>query len=115
MWLWQDIGHVTFDFVERALGPEGFRGEVQFASVAAELAGTAERQVVGIRDRFADLDAVAHCLLSRPARPGGERPCPAGREGVPLRDLVRQTVPVADRRLRLLLQFFLRAPAASAA
>ncbi|MGW2788157.1 hypothetical protein ACWC3X_44625 [Streptomyces populi] len=70
MWLWQDVGHVTFDFVERAQGSEPFRNEVQFASVAAELAGTAEEQVAGIRDRFADLNAVTHHLLSRPARPG---------------------------------------------
>lgn len=70
MWLWQDVGHVTFDFAEHAQGTEPFRNERQFACVAAEPAGTAERQVDGIRDRFADLDAVARCLLSRPARPG---------------------------------------------
>ncbi|MEV7523851.1 hypothetical protein [Streptomyces sp. NPDC091371] len=61
---------MTFDFVERAKGTEPFRNETQFASTAAELAGTAEEQVAGIRDRFADLDSVAHSLLSRPARPG---------------------------------------------
>ena len=35
MWLWRDVGQVTFDFVERAQGSEPFRNEAQFASVAA--------------------------------------------------------------------------------
>ncbi|MFI1394254.1 hypothetical protein [Streptomyces sp. NPDC020681] len=70
MWLWQNVDHVTFDFVERVQGTEPFRDETQFASVAAALADSAEHQVTGIRDRFSDLNVVARCLMSRPTRPG---------------------------------------------
>ncbi|MFC9248723.1 hypothetical protein ACFT7S_33255 [Streptomyces sp. NPDC057136] len=70
MWLWQNVDHLTFDFVERVSGSEEFRNEKQFASVAAELARSAEEQVESFRNRFSDLGAVARCLLERKARPG---------------------------------------------
>ncbi|WP_167745589.1 hypothetical protein [Streptomyces virginiae] len=68
MWLWQDVGHVTFNVHEKVEGSQEFRHEQQFAVVMERLAHDAEKRVGEFRDRFADLDAVARALLSRPVR-----------------------------------------------
>ncbi|MFE1954546.1 hypothetical protein ACFW9D_29215 [Streptomyces sp. NPDC059524] len=67
MWLWQDVGHVTFDFVQQTR-TESYRDETQFGPVAAELAGTAEARVTGLREQFADLRSATRRLLARPPR-----------------------------------------------
>lgn len=68
MWLWQDVGHVTFNVHERVEGSQEFRHEEQFAGVMDQLAHDAEERVGEFRNRFADLDAVARALLSQPVR-----------------------------------------------
>ncbi|MET9465440.1 hypothetical protein ABZY44_11605 [Streptomyces sp. NPDC006544] len=68
MWLWQDVGHLTFNVHERVEGSQEFRHEQQFAAVMEKLAHDAEKCVGEFRDRFADLNAVARALLSQPVR-----------------------------------------------
>ncbi|WP_328908138.1 hypothetical protein OG230_00640 [Streptomyces sp. NBC_00234] len=68
MWLWQDVGHVTFHVHERVEASQEFRHEKQFAGVVERLAHDAEERVGEFRNRFADLDAVARALLSQPVR-----------------------------------------------
>ncbi|MCX4691078.1 hypothetical protein [Streptomyces sp. NBC_01408] len=70
MWLWQDFDHLAFDFAEQVRPTDHFRNEEQFTAVAHTLACEAERQVEGLRTRFADLDRVAECLLRRADRTG---------------------------------------------
>ncbi|MFI2437107.1 hypothetical protein [Streptomyces sp. NPDC018693] len=70
MWLWQDIDHFAFNVSERIRGSEDFRNEAQFASVAADLALRAERQVEKCRHQFPDLQAAANYLMAQPVRPG---------------------------------------------
>ncbi|MFI7010071.1 hypothetical protein [Streptomyces sp. NPDC050145] len=67
MWLWQDVGHVTFDFPQQAR-TEPYRDAIQFTPVAAELARTAEAQVTGLREQFADIQSATRRLLARPPR-----------------------------------------------
>ncbi|WP_405533218.1 hypothetical protein OG592_38975 [Streptomyces avidinii] len=70
MWLWQDVGHVTFNVRAAHRGSQEFRNETQFAAVAADLARRAEQQAIEFRHRFADLDSVAASLLGQPIRRG---------------------------------------------
>jgi len=70
MWLWQDLGHLAFDFAERVRTTEDFRNEGQFTAVAAALAREAEQRIEDFRIRFADLNSTATTLIERPSRTG---------------------------------------------
>jgi hypothetical protein len=70
MWLWQDLGHLAFDFAEQVQPRQDFRNEMQFGPVAAALADHAGDRVETFRSTFGGLDQVAERLLERPVRRG---------------------------------------------
>ncbi|MEV7442822.1 hypothetical protein AB0O22_16975 [Streptomyces sp. NPDC091204] len=70
MWLWQDLGHLAFDFTEQVQPRQDFRNEMQFGTVAAALADQAGERVETHRSMFGGLDQAAERLLERPVRRG---------------------------------------------
>ncbi|WP_034271502.1 hypothetical protein [Actinospica robiniae] len=70
MWLWQDVGHLTFNVIEEVSGSEYYRSEDQFARVATDLADRASTKVAELRTRFNCLDSVARHMAAQDDRRG---------------------------------------------
>ncbi|MFE1437485.1 hypothetical protein [Streptomyces sp. NPDC058739] len=64
-WLWQDMGHFSFNVQSLPVASQGFRNEAQFASVADDLAERAAVKAQMFRRRFPDLAATARDLTSQ--------------------------------------------------
>ncbi|MEV6251256.1 hypothetical protein AB0M38_34565 [Streptomyces sp. NPDC051742] len=70
MWLWHDVDHLAFHVDAVRVGPELFRNDDQFRSLALELSRQAAANVTALREKFADLPDAARYLTSRPVRRG---------------------------------------------
>ncbi|MFE4056556.1 hypothetical protein ACFXP3_09715 [Streptomyces sp. NPDC059096] len=70
MWLWHDVDHLAFHMEAARTGPELFRAEAQFTSLALELGRRAAAEVIVLREKFPVLADVARYLTARPVRRG---------------------------------------------